>query len=52
MKEEFHVILPFLRQNQKILSIGSGLGGLEIEILKNSHLQKLLLLRKTTHQTK
>ena len=52
MKEEFHVILPFLRQNQKILSIGSGLGGLEIEILKKFASSKITFIEKTTHQTK
>ena len=34
MEKELLTILPFLRQGQKILSIGSGLGGLEIGILK------------------
>ena len=34
MEKELFTILPFLRQGQKILSIGSGLGGLEIGILK------------------
>ena len=46
MKEEFHVILPFLRQNQKILSIGSGLGGLEIEILKKFASSKITFIEK------
>ena len=34
MEKELLTILPFLKQGQKILSIGSGLGGLEIGILK------------------
>lgn len=34
MEEELSTIQPFLRQKQKILSIGSGLGGLEIAIMK------------------
>ncbi len=46
MKEEFLIILPFLRQNQKILSIGSGLGGLEIEIMKKFVSSKITFIEK------
>ena len=34
MEKELNTILPFLKPKQKILSIGSGLGGLEIAIMK------------------
>ena len=35
-----------MRQNQKILSIGSGLGGLEIEILKKFASSKITFIEK------
>ena len=46
MKEEFSTISPFLKQNHKILSIGSGLGGLEIEIMKKFESTKVTFIEK------
>ena len=46
MEKELLTILPFLRQGQKILSIGSGLGGLEIGILKKFNETDVTFLEK------
>jgi len=46
MEKELLTILPFLRQGQKILSIGSGLGGLEIGILKKFSETDITFLEK------
>ena len=46
MEKELLTILPFLREGQKILSIGSGLGGLEIGILKKFKETNITFLEK------
>lgn len=46
MGKELLNILPFLKQGQKILSIGSGLGGLEIGILKKFEDSNVTFLEK------
>ncbi len=46
MEKELLTILPFLREGQKILSIGSGLGGLEIGILKKFNETNITFLEK------
>ena len=47
MMDEFSIILPFLKPNQKILSIGSGIGGLEIEIMKKFSSTKITFIEKS-----
>ena len=46
MREEFSTISPFLKQNHKVLSIGSGLGGLEIEIMKKFESTNVTFIEK------
>ncbi len=46
MEKELITILPFLRHGQKILSIGSGLGGLEIGILNKFNETNITFLEK------
>lgn len=46
MEKELNIISPFLKENQKILSIGSGLGGLEIGIMKKFNDTKITFIEK------
>tara|TARA_B100000963_G_scaffold357243_1_gene378948 strand:- start:1983 stop:2675 length:693 start_codon:yes stop_codon:yes gene_type:complete len=46
MEEEISTIIPFLKENQKILSIGSGLGGLEIAIMQKFYKTFIVFIEK------
>ena len=46
MEKELNTILPFLKPKQKILSIGSGLGGLEIAIMKKFNDTNITFIEK------
>ena len=46
MESELSSILSLLKQNQRILSIGSGLGGLEIAIMKKFNETKITFIEK------
>ena len=46
MKSEMSSIASLLKQNQRILSIGSGLGGLEIAIMKKFNETKITFIEK------
>lgn len=46
MESELLSILSLLKQNQRILSIGSGLGGLEIAIMKKFNETKITFIEK------
>ena len=46
MDSELSSISSFLKQNQRILSIGSGLGGLEIAIMKKFNETKITFIEK------
>ena len=46
MDSELSTILSLLKQNQKILSIGSGLGGLEIAIMKKFNRTNVTFIEK------
>ncbi len=46
MESELSTLLFLLKQNQKILSIGSGLGGLEIAIMKKFNETKITFIEK------
>tara|TARA_E500000178_G_scaffold41344_1_gene37061 strand:- start:1334 stop:2026 length:693 start_codon:yes stop_codon:yes gene_type:complete len=46
MKEELSTISKFLKQNQNILSIGGGIGGLEVAIMKKFNQSNITLIEK------
>ena len=46
MKEELSTISKFLKQNQNILSIGGGIGGLEVAIMKKFNQSNITFIEK------
>lgn len=46
MKKELSTISKFLRQNQNILSIGGGIGGLEVAIMKKFNQSNITFIEK------
>ena len=46
MKEEVSTISKFLWQNQNILSIGGGIGGLEVAIMKKFNQSNITFIEK------